>query len=333
MKKVIFGVLVLLSLVTFAVFADTTTETTTPPSDVMKLLNQLQQKVSAIPKLSVWAQVQYDFDLNAGTLTPNMGIWAEYNFMGFDFAAWYYGNTPGPLGGAPSSSSFQYFGSYTLPKMGDLTLASKLGVFRIRKTLDYLNYWNGTPIYSAGSSSRINYLALDAKIPNFNLISAINTTNAGSPLSAYFVGSANFSPVNMIFAAQNNFSKFNIGGQAAFDFGTIYAGVTMTTSAGLQSWVGGGKLNFQLFSADTSLTGLYYNGNFPNGGSGMLGELSGSLSDKWSYWADLLWNTDSGYSESQFAVSYAATDYLTIQFLIDNMNNNTTGYISYQFSF
>lgn len=332
MKKVIFGVLVLLVIFTFAVFADTTTETVNPPSDVTKILNQLQKQVNAIPKLSVWAQVQYDFDLNAGTLTPDMGIWAEYNFMGFDFAAWYYGNTPGPLGGAPSSSSFQYYGSYTLPKMGDLTVAAKLGVFRIRKTLDYLNY-NGMPIYYAGSGSRINYLALDAKIPNFNLISAINTTNSGSPLSVYFVGSANFSPVNMIFAAQNNFSKFNIGGQANLGFGTIYAGANMTTSSGLQSWVGGGKVNFELFSADTSLTGLYYNGNFPNGGSGMLGELSGSIGDKWSYWADLLWNTNSGYSESQFALSYSATDYLTIQFLIDNMDNDTTGYISYQFSF
>ncbi|BBJ27776.1 hypothetical protein [Athalassotoga saccharophila] len=331
MKKVIFGVLVLIVVLTFAVFADTS-ETTNPPADVTKLLNQLQKQVNAIPKLSVWAQVQYDFDLNAGTLKPDMGIWAEYNFGGFDFAAWYYGNTPGPLGGAPSSSSFQYYGSYTLPKMGDLTLSSRLGVFRIRKALDYLNY-NGTSIFYAGSGSRMNYLALDAKIPNFNLISAINTTSAGSPLSAYFVGSANFSPVNMIFAAQNNFSKFNIGGQAAFDFGTLYAGVNMTASSGLQSWVAGGKVKFDLFSNSTSLTGLYYNGNFPNGGSGMLGELAGSMGDKWSYWADLLWSTNSGYSESQFGLSYSATDYLTIKFLVDNMNNDTTGYISYQFSF
>jgi hypothetical protein len=332
MKKILLVVFVLLSLVVFAALADAASEIANPPSDVSKLLSQLQKQVNEIPKLSVWAQVQYDFDINAGTLTPDMGIWAEYNFAGFDFAAWYYGNTPGPLGGAPSSSSFQYYGSYTLPKMGDFSLSAKMGIFRIRKTLDYLNYWNGTPIYSAGSGSRINYLALDAKIPNLNLIGAVNTTNAGSPLSTYLVGSANFSPVNMIFAAQNNFSKFNIGGQAAFDFGTLYAGANIT-STGLQSWVGGGKINFQLFSADTSLTGLYYNGNFPNGGSGMLGELAGSMGDKWSYWTDLLWSTDSGYSESQFGLSYYATDNLTIQFLIDNMDNDTTGYISYQFSF
>jgi hypothetical protein len=335
MKKILLVVFVLLSLVVFAALADAASEIANPPSDVSKLLSQLQKQVNEIPKLSVWAQVQYDFDINAGTLTPDMGIWAEYNFAGFDFAAWYYGNTPGPLGGAPSSSSFQYYGSYTLPKMGDFSLSAKMGIFRIRKTLDYLNYWNGTPIYSAGSGSRINYLALDAKIPNLNLIGAVNTTNAGSPLSTYLVGSANFSPVNMVFAAQNNFSKFNIGGQAGFDLftdysGAIYAGANIISSSGLQSWVGGGKINLP---ADMSFTGLYYDGNFPNGGSGILGEFSGSMGSNWSYWADLLWSTDSGYSESQFALSYYATDNLTIQFLIDNMGNDTTGYISYQFSF
>jgi hypothetical protein len=139
----------------------------------------------------------------------------------------------------------------------------------------------------------------------------------------------------MVFAAQNNFSKFNIGGQAGFDLftdysGAIYAGANIISSSGLQSWVGGGKINLP---ADMSFTGLYYDGNFPNGGSGILGEFSGSMGSNWSYWADLLWSTDSGYSESQFALSYYATDNLTIQFLIDNMGNDTTGYISYQFSF
>lgn len=338
MKKIVVGIFVFVLMISFFAFADTTTETLNPPSDVTKLLNQLQQQVNEIPKLSVWAQVQYDFDLNAGTFMPDMGIWAEYNFAGFDFAAWYYGNTPGPLGGAPSSSSFQYYGSYTLPKMGDFTLGTRIGVFKIQKTLDYLNYWNGTSIYSAGSGSRLNYLALDAKIPNFNLITAMNTTNAGSPLVAYVVGSVNLAPVNLIFAGQNNFSKINIGGQAAFDLftdytGTVYAGVNMTSSSGLQSWVGGSKIDLPV---GISFTGLYYDGNFPNGGSGMLGEISGSIGSDWSYWADLLWSVgseSSGYSESQFAVSYYATYNLTIQFLIDNMGNDTTGYISYQFSF
>lgn len=332
MKKVFIMVIAALMVASFAAFAATAPTVTSNSSEIGKLqssLSALQTQVNGIPALSVWAQAQYDFDVNAGTLTPDMGIWAELSFGGFDFAGWYYGTLPGPIGGG-SVAAQQYSGSYTLPKMGDLSLTTKLGVFRIWQTLDYLSYWNGTPIYEAGNSGRINYLSVTANTSNFNVTGAINTTTSGSPLVPYVVGSANFSPVKLVFAMQNT-NTFNVGGQATFKPVTVYAGANMT-SGSTPTFEGGAKVDLP---AGMSLTGIYYNGNFPNGGNGVLAELNGSMGSAWSYWVDVLYgmNETPGYSEGQLGVSFSATDNLTIQFVADNTGSDTTGYIAYQYSF
>ena len=337
MKKVFVLMMVALLAMSFAVFAANTSKAKVPTvtsnaSSILALqkkVTSLQSQVNSIPALYVWAQVEYDFSMTASgvtTLTPDFGVWAEYSFAGFDFAGWYTG-VPGPIGSDGAVYARQYSASYTLPnKVGGMSLTTKVGLFRIRKGLGYLTYYGG-PIYYAGSGSRLNYLSVEAKTSNFDVVSALNTTTNGTPLTTYVVGSASFSPVKIVFGAQDNFSKLNVGGEVSFKPVTLYAGANFspTSSPVFKSYKVAAKVSLP---SDISLTGVY-------DGSNLIGELTGNLGKKWSYTGDLNWNVASGaYSDSSLTLDYAANSDLTIEF---NVANSTTtplsGYIAYQISY